>query len=50
MEKPALELRIREAFPHLVDADFGYQSSDLFVVYSEEVQSWLAKNYEFMQM
>jgi hypothetical protein len=45
--RPPLEQQLRDAFPELTDRDFGYQATDLYVVWTPEIQKWLQDNYQF---
>lgn len=45
--RPPLEQRLRDQFPELTDRDFGYQATDLYVVWKPEIEKWLKENFEF---
>jgi len=42
-----LESRLRKAFPHLTDENFGHWATDLHVKHNVEIVKWLKENYEF---
>lgn len=45
--RPPLEQKLRNQFPNLTDDDFGYQATDLYVVWKPDIEKWLKDNYEF---
>lgn len=42
-----LKGRILEAFPELTEEHFSSWASDLYVLYSPELEKWLKENYEY---
>lgn len=44
---PNLQTRLMDAIPELTGGDFSYHATDLYLVWSQEVQDWLKANYEF---
>lgn len=45
--KESLTDDIKKAFPKLTDDDFDDHESDLYVKWSQELDDWLKKNYQF---
>lgn len=43
--KPSLRNQIKEAFPEMTDSDFHRYCSDLYVLYTPELDKWLKKHY-----
>lgn len=45
--KPKLQQELMAAIPSLTDNDFAYYATDLYVVQTPEVRTWLKANYKF---